>query len=413
MASTWIIGLLEKSQLSESFTNKVEQLRQLIQEAEDDHSKSEFSTGSSEYDDDDIIQIMADLETDTRSLMDLDGLFSEPILNAGDMRQPLASSFHNWEPHEPYSQIISKQFPKANEELITVLGKANYERFLRGQKQRDSNISEPWEDPNDPITLPPSLARDTDAASSKFNDSGLGSSIPSSYAETIMSYRSGEGHSVRLPPLPKSARKGSGFRCIACGESIIAQDKSAWRRHLYNDLRPWQCLEPSCGQKGGFSTRVNWVSHLSLDHFGPEWKDSECPLCRKKTGCGKIVILNHFEGHLEEISLAALPLKHDSDTESLSSDTSQRDEVISGEAEETNTAAELRGTDLPNTADDSQSRNMRQGEPVTYKEAMHYIKQVRRESPELYDSFMSLLLKVHHQKYSIVCSLSSHFCLLD
>ncbi|KAK7443092.1 hypothetical protein Landi51_09295 [Colletotrichum acutatum] len=269
------------------------QLRQLIQETEDIKAKSEPSTGSSSYYDDNIFQITADLETDTRSLMDLDALFPEPILDTGHMRQSLPSSLHKWEPHEHYYHIINNRFPKADDGLITSLGKANSERFLRGQEQRESSSREVL----GPIPL--HQIENSDAASSKFNDSGLGSSIPSSYAETIISYHGGEGTSIRLPSLPKSASNGSSFLCIACGLPTLAQTNSAWKRHLFNDLRPWQCLEPSCGHKGIFSTRGDWVSHLALDHFGPEWKGAECPLCRNDTGSGKITILKHFGGHLE------------------------------------------------------------------------------------------------------------------
>ncbi|KAK1671438.1 hypothetical protein BDP55DRAFT_752919 [Colletotrichum godetiae] len=385
--SAWVTILLGKTQLSESATNMVEQLRQLIQEAEDDHPKSESSTGSSEYDDDDIMQITADLETDTQSLMDLDGLFSEPILDAGDNRESIASSLHKWELHEPYKQLISKRFPNADDNLIISLGKANYNRFLRGQKRRNKRVRALL---NGSDLL--HEIRDSDATSSKFQDSGLGSSVPSSYAETIMSYHGDKGSSVRLPPLPKSAMNGSSFLCIACGKPTIAQTKSAWKRHLYNDLKPWQCLEPSCRHKGIFRTRGDWISHLSLDHFGLDsldWKESECPLCRKNTGRGTIAILNHLGGHLEEISLAALPSNPDSDTESQPSDTSQQEETVDLESEKTN-AAQVGDAGFPHTADDGQS-----SEPIathlSFNTTIHYINEFVLQEPELYDEFRPLI----------------------
>ncbi|KXH33604.1 hypothetical protein CSIM01_11769 [Colletotrichum simmondsii] len=372
VASTWV-GLLGRTQLPESFTAKVEHLRQLLQEAEDDIAKSESSTGSSDYDDDDIEQINADLEADTRSLMELDALFSEPILDTGNMRQSLPSSSHKWEPHEPYKHIITNRFPKADDGLITSLGKANYERFLRGQEQRHSSSR---------ALLDPSMLQEIenlDAASSKFNDSGLGSSIPSSYAETIMSYHGGEGTSIRLPSLPKLARNGSSFLCIACGLPTVVQTNSAWKRHLFNDLRPWQCLESSCGHKGVFSTRGDWVSHLTLDHFGPEWKGAECPLCRDDTGNGKITILKHIGGHLEEISLACLPSDPDSETESQISDTSQQD----------GTAGSVGEKVIPSIEDSDR---------LKVQQAVDLAKKYFRENPEIYKEFkgrMQALRSIH------------------
>ncbi|KAK1494215.1 hypothetical protein CTAM01_09096 [Colletotrichum tamarilloi] len=287
VASTWATGLLGKTQLSESFTNKVENLRQLIQEAEDDLLKSESSTGSSEYDDDDIAQITADLEADTRSLMDLDSLFSEPIFDIEHARQPLDSSWHKWKPHEPYRQLIGKQFPKANEELVTSLGKANYERFLRGKEQRDKNFWAWCEDPKGPRLMHPSEIKGLEPTSSKFTDSGLGSSIPSSYAETIMSYHG---------------------------------------------------------------------------------------------------------GHLEEISLAALPSNPDSDTESQPSNTSQQDKVAGSDAEEINSAAGIMVVECPPThPDDTQIFEMTREGPVTLEEVADYLGEVMRQGPNFEDEFLHLL----------------------
>ncbi|KAK1447234.1 hypothetical protein CMEL01_09073 [Colletotrichum melonis] len=370
--STWGAGLLGKMQLPESFTTKVEQLRELVQEAEDDGAKSESSTGSSDYDDDDIIQITSDLETDTRSLMDLDALFSEPIMDTGYTRQSLPSSLHKWKPHELYYHFISNRFPKADDRLVISLGKANYERFLTGPVLRNSS---PW------AMLESFKLKEieySDAASSKFNDSGLGSSIPSSYAETIMSYHGGEGTSIRLPSLPKSAKNGSSFVCIACGLPTVARTNSAWKRHLFNDLMPWQCLEASCGHKDVFSTRGDWVSHLARKHFGPEWKGAECPLCRNDVGCGKATILNHLESHLEEISLAALPSKPDSATESQPSETSQQDVEVRNIDEETDLAEEIGDVYLPTTEQVGQD----QEELFTLNEVMDYVNKVKRQNPE-------------------------------
>ncbi|KAK1640672.1 hypothetical protein BDP81DRAFT_166835 [Colletotrichum phormii] len=91
--------------------------------------------------------------------------------------------------------------------------------------------------------------------------------------------------------MPHSARTGLKFSCIACNRKIKVQNITEWKRHLYDDLRPWQCLEPSCRYKAVFSNRVDWVIHLSLEHYSPEWEGFKCPLCRKNTGCGKLVIL--------------------------------------------------------------------------------------------------------------------------
>lgn len=57
----------------------------------------------------------------------------------------------------------------------------------------------------------------------------------------------------------------------------------------------------------------------------PEWRSFQCPLCHVATGSGRSVISQHLSAHLEEISLAALPLDVDSDNEDDSDDESTSD----------------------------------------------------------------------------------------
>lgn len=81
------------------------------------------------------------------------------------------------------------------------------------------------------------------------------------------------------------------------------------------------CLETECPNVcKTFPTRNNWLSHLALDHrLEPDWASLKCPLCRHETGSGKITIISHFNSHLEEIALAALPIESDWDESSAKS----------------------------------------------------------------------------------------------
>ncbi|OHE91464.1 hypothetical protein CORC01_13236 [Colletotrichum orchidophilum] len=482
-----VSGLWGKKPLSDSFEDEVEQLRQLIQEVEDYQPKNESSAGSSEYDDDDINQITADLETDTSGLMDLDVLFSDPIFDMDHKSQGILPSLHTWAPHEPskqitvdlesganylmdlnvsfsdsifdmehesqrfllslgtwpsvdpkiqitadletdtsglrdldvsfsdpifdmdhesqhilpslytwaphvpFKQIIKTRFPKGNEDLITSLAKANYERFLRGQEQRNIQMVAPGDsDPNE--ALLPAQIKDSDAASSKFLDSGLGSSVPSSYAETIVSYHGGEGTPVRLPPLPKGAAQGKAFLCVACGKLTVAIDMASWKRHLFKDLRPWQCLESSCTHRDVFSSHQDWVSHLALDHeLDPQWKGAECPLCRDDTGQGKTAIVKHLGGHLEEISLAALPFQRYFDDETEYSDGNQQDE-----------AAGSPGADM--------------SPGPLYKNGLEFLTEVYHGKPRLYQALVEEIMKYNRKEYVNIQIINCNYlcaCLID
>ncbi|KAJ0120487.1 hypothetical protein J7T55_015216 [Diaporthe amygdali] len=133
-----------------------------------------------------------------------------------------------------------------------------------------------------------------------------------------MSYGMGEGRKVRVPPLPAPGKEGLAFECMACGKWVRINTNSAWKKHVYGDLRPWICLKEDCAVAiEAFRTREDWISHLALDHrMAPEWNLIECPLCRAEAGPGRFSITKHLSHHLEEISLAALPADCEFDEES-------------------------------------------------------------------------------------------------
>lgn len=65
------------------------------------------------------------------------------------------------------------------------------------------------------------------------------------------------------------------------------------------------------------------MQHLAQQHgFAPEWRGVDCIMCRQPIPQGKASVLRHLEGHLEEISLASLPIYAESDfgSESLGKD---------------------------------------------------------------------------------------------
>jgi hypothetical protein len=197
----------------------------------------------------------------------------------------------------------------AADDLVNRVGKANYERYLRCQEQKAKN--ELGDVPSDQTAMGV-----PDNASSKFHDSGIGSSLhatASTYAETVMSYGMGQGRRVRVPPLPTQAKQGVPFACVACGKWVKIATNSAWKKHVYGDLQPWICLEGDCHLgTDTFPTRNDWINHLALDHgMDPEWRIIQCPLCRVEIGPGKLSVTGHMSDHLEEVSLSALPVDCD------------------------------------------------------------------------------------------------------
>jgi hypothetical protein len=113
--------------------------------------------------------------------------------------------------------------------LLQCLGKTSWDRYLRMQRERDSNAH---------------IISIQDGKScfsrSEFQDSGIGKSLPhgaSTYAETIISFATSisGGQRVDIPPLPPGAKKGVPFECNACGNSIKATNNRDWRLVLKGD----------------------------------------------------------------------------------------------------------------------------------------------------------------------------------
>ncbi|KAI3391730.1 hypothetical protein diail_6871 [Diaporthe ilicicola] len=299
-----LVDLLD-IKISETGQESISVIKSLTAAVADGNSDNSSDSGLSNFSTESVKGILEDLRVDTTCLLDLEPLLRSPILRTD--AEPIAvwaTKHVKWSPHQPYSDKVSARFPQAGDDLVNRLGKANYERYLRCQEQKASN--ELARCPTDQTA--PAVH---DGASSKFHDSGIGSSLPtttSSYAETVMSYGMGEGRKVRIPPLPSQAKAGLPFECVACGKSVKISTNSAWKQHVYADLRPWMCLETNCSI-ATFSTRNDWISHIALDHgMGPEWRTIECSLCRMEAGPGKPSITRHLSDHLEEVSLAALPV---------------------------------------------------------------------------------------------------------
>ena len=294
----------------------------MISATADEQSDASSSDGEPEFESDSIQEIVEDLKTDTICLMELDAILKSPILDT-EVELPAADhKVGDWAAYQVYCDKIGNRFPKADSSLILQLGKASYERYLRCLQDRICQD-------NNATVEGGVLPRVETVAGSKFHDSGLGSSLPtlSAYAETVMSYSGGDGRSIRVPPLPEGGKAGKPFECVACGRVQVITNNSAWKRHLYQDLQPWMCLDASCSSGNlGFRDRNDWISHLAFEHkLSPQWNSCRCPLCRDNIDSGQVSITTHLGRHLEEISLAALPSGIDSEADSDNSAASNKD----------------------------------------------------------------------------------------
>ncbi|QPC79279.1 hypothetical protein HYE68_010031 [Fusarium pseudograminearum] len=361
----------KKKEVSNTARESARKLQDILETAHSalDHDASSSDSGS-DYGPDSSIEIAKDLETDTMCLMALDTLFQSIEMEPFVEKTAFADEAQSWLPHDIYKDKIQTRFPRAESSLILRLSKTAYHRYLRCQKERQNQTAEVG---NIDFILP---AR-SEGSSSKFHDSGLGTSIPSSasVAETVMSYHAEGGNPIRIPPLPKGAKEGQPFECVSCGKLLSIRNNSEWKRHLYKDLLPWQCLYPDCSFTAVFESREDWVAHISDDHqLGPNWRPIICPLCLDTTTSGKMSITKHLCNHLEEISLAALPANPDLESNAGSEDGS----VSSG--------SQVESTSEKNDPADPDS-------PVL-QDALDYLDKVRsacRDTPNVYNQFLDIM----------------------
>lgn len=205
--------------------------------SDSDGSGSDSSTSSNQASDWD--EILEDFATEVECLLVLDPIIRCP---APDIRRRRGNRGKekmaiDWEPHLSYSDKITNRFPNAPAKLVDRLARANWQRFLKTKTAREENIAaadkERVAEPTIAMLTPDAqleLAL-TELISSKFNDSGVGTSVRtgSTYADTIMSYQAQGRESVRVPPLPEGAKQGEPFDCVACGRQLRITNNSAWK----------------------------------------------------------------------------------------------------------------------------------------------------------------------------------------
>lgn len=216
------------------------QTRDLIEEVTftnegDDSSDSESDFGSdrsSLTNDFNIEEIIKDLETDIRCLVDLGPRYKEPIRDRTVKEQPASPSLAvKWDPAEHLASRIRHRYPNGDAAFAHILGQINWERAKRLYAAREANarVSE-----RRAIKLAPVSREKGTVVASDFHDSGLGTTLasPTSYAETVLSYRGTKGGSISVPQIPPEGMQGEPFTCSICGctcQLPEANWKSSWK----------------------------------------------------------------------------------------------------------------------------------------------------------------------------------------
>lgn len=201
-------------------------LQDIYQISESEGSDSE---SSSESVSDDWDQIASDMRTDVECLIDLEPLIKCPFIDSRKAKshQTQTTETPQWTPLKLYSDRIANRFPVAQAELVERLARANWDRFQRIQLEKERNIVNR---DDERVAQEADLTTPTETGSA-FQDSGLGTSLRtgSRYAETVMSYKQDNGHSIKVPQLPPEAKNGTPFCCLACGRRVRIRGDTMWK----------------------------------------------------------------------------------------------------------------------------------------------------------------------------------------
>ncbi|KAI0133318.1 hypothetical protein F4776DRAFT_128952 [Hypoxylon sp. NC0597] len=321
---------------------------------DDSDSDSDSGSDTSNSEPEDLEEIAEDLRTDTQCLLDLGSRFEEEPVGPIVAEIPVNPEPRiSWNPSEHFSERIRRRYPDCEITVAKRLGKISWNRLLRCQDMKTRNEHSGSAAVERSKAISDKVAG-TIVASTAFNDSGLGSSVPTEpyapdpihYEETIVSYHGAAGGSIRVPALSDEAKEGVPFLCVGCGRTVNITNTSAWKKHLFFDLQLYVCLHNECSfNETAFMTKARWIEHLSIEHdYAPKWKVGECSICHEEVEAGKFNVIKHLSQHLEEISLITLP-------------TNAEDSSASDDDSDSDTPSDSREKNLESIREESSKEN--------------------------------------------------------
>ncbi len=196
-------------------TEICDQTQWLLTDDGENMGDTDSDVSSSDDEDTDGLREVADkVKTYTSCLMDLTVALKCPALEPEHDDKPVQLRLEQRSAHDYHTELMRAKFPQSEEDLLHSLGETSWNRYQRMQHEREMNAS--------------------DAAYSKFRDSGVGTSLPggaSTYTEPIVPFMTSVPGDKRsnIPPLSTEAKSGARFDCNACGKSIRATNNRDWR----------------------------------------------------------------------------------------------------------------------------------------------------------------------------------------
>ncbi|KAK9798404.1 hypothetical protein SCARD494_02935 [Seiridium cardinale] len=236
---------------------------------------------------------------------------------------------------------VRAKYENADSELITLLGRANSRRrqYFKYRELHHQKLSQGL-DLN--FDTEKSMAGRTIASSIpyilKTNPLELTDIVKmdamsdSGFTQTSYASSGKTSDRPRFPALPVDSVNGP-FECPFFFMIVSVTTSYAWRKHIFADLRPYNCVAVNCPIAGAeYGRRHQWMEHMLQSHWS-EWhcqhtemvsrdevetviglckrmrpfgSDTKCPLCYCSLESVR-KYRHHVCRHLEDIALFALP----------------------------------------------------------------------------------------------------------
>lgn len=112
-----------------------------------------------------------------------------------------------------------------------------------------------------------------------------------------------DSYHPRVPPMPKEYADGP-FKCPFCHTIIAVDTRSAWKKHIFRDLRPYVCLESACSTPGQlYLRRHEWIQHMMQEH----WKTWYCSIgCSETFQSAKSFRIHTTHAHRQHVNYSHL-----------------------------------------------------------------------------------------------------------
>ncbi|KAF5606862.1 uncharacterized protein FSUBG_5698 [Fusarium subglutinans] len=284
-----------------------------IEDKEDSQSEDDAET-LNEFTTAEIGQILAHIDDAISNLSYLNPALRGSLADARTTDEP--------SPFEPFDiQHVRSMYPEIDSAIAERLGKAiSARRQLFKHKQDQQSLSfyggtlfiPEMEPLAEQIALEDLTHRNNEA-----NEIGPELSSVTSCSAVD------DARASRVPVFPQEATQGNLFRCVYCQGMVKVHSEAAWKKHVYQDLQPYVCLEEDCltpryrehlrQTHGDHVSAAEDEDLVQLGTFNETGfpKGSCCPFCKLELQDIK-TYQSHVGEHQRRLALFALPLTSES-----------------------------------------------------------------------------------------------------